>query len=462
MTEVVVPSAAGGAVEDVIAPRSGLSPRENVHTPQPALRGRAPAVTRVAPTDRVTLSGWLLALAAVLIAASASRELRIAVGSLLIHPVNLALLPLMLFLPVRLRQAPLAFLGGVVLFTACFAITAMVEPGGLDPTVKMVASSLTVILAAIAIRTEADLRTVGTALALAAFLIGARAFASDGLRGLAGANPMEGIGNKNAYSIYALPGLFMAVHLVMLPSATKRAKMILIPCIVGILFTLLSTANRSGWLGAILIAGIFGLRAVRGRRNIVILVAVLGLSGYVGSKFGNLEMLEHRIRQTQYGQTADSMRRDLIVTAIDIFVENPLMGVSPQRLGLELGRRAPLKARAYDSHNVFAGIIGGGGLLLLLPFVALGLWLWRRPRALAYLPATSPPRDAHFLLRAMVVTLVVRGLFTAEVLYNPAAALGLGAVIGLCNVRGVWRLAVPRLAPRTRVSRPRVDRPRPS
>ncbi|MCK6546321.1 O-antigen ligase family protein [Myxococcota bacterium] len=447
MTEIVVPGTAGRPRDDVVS--------------STRLRGRAPAMPR-APVDRVTLSGWLLAFAAVLIAASASREMRIAVGSLLIHPVNLALLPLMLFLPVRLRQAPLAFLGGIVLFTACFAISAMVEPGGLDPTVKMVASSLTVIVAVIAIRTEADLRAAGTALALAAFLIGARAFATEGLRGLAGANPMEGIGNKNAYSIYALPGLLFAVHLVMLPNTSKRLKMILVPCIVGILFTLLSTANRSGWLGAIMIAGIFGLRAVRGSRNITIFVAVLALSGYVGSKFGNIEMLEHRIRQTQYGQTADSMRRDLIVTSFEIFLESPLMGVSPQRLGLELGRRAPMKARAYDSHNVFAGIIGGGGLLVLIPFVVLGLWLWRRPRAVSMLPATSPPRDAHFLLRAMVAVLVVRGLFTAEVLYNPAAALGLGAVVGLCNVRGVWRRALPRPGPRTRVSRPQVDRPGPS
>ena len=46
-------------------------------------------------------------------------------------------------------------------------------------------------------------------------------------------------------------------------------------------------------------------------------------------KFGNRQMISHRIQQTEEGYSADRLRIDLLVASIKTGLANPIIGVSP-------------------------------------------------------------------------------------------------------------------------------------
>jgi hypothetical protein len=58
----------------------------------------------------------------------------------------------------------------------------------------------------------------------------------------------------------------------------------------------------------------------------------------------------------------------------------------------------------------------------------------------------------------MLVSWIVRGMFTAEVLYSPAFSMGLGLCIGLGRMRGLWARAPQRVSKRVTRIVPRIVR----
>ncbi len=147
-------------------------------------------------------------------------------------------------------------------------------------------------------------------------------------------------------------------------------------------------------------------------------------------------MTERRFQQTVEGSRSDDVRLSLIVSCLSIGSEHPILGISPQKLPRELGRRLSEPLPLVDPHNVFGYIIAGSGFLTFSALMYLGWTLWRRPRGL---PQAGRVNKAHSLLRMMVILWAVRGMFTREILYSPTFSVGIGLCIGLCLVEKAWQ-----------------------
>jgi hypothetical protein len=153
--------------------------------------------------------------------------------------------------------------------------------------------------------------------------------------------------------------------------------------------------------------------------------------------FGNTAVFDERMRQTVEGNASDEHRVGIIWTCARLALNNPIIGVSPQTLGLEIARNTQIghgkHLGALAAHNVFAHVAAGSGLICLAALLAVGYTLWSvKPtngRALG--GRDDPARVARNLLRMLVVLWAVRGLFTHEIIYNPSCNLALGMCIGL-------------------------------
>ena len=154
-------------------------------------------------------------------------------------------------------------------------------------------------------------------------------------------------------------------------------------------------------------------------------------------KFGSTEVFDERMRQTVEGNESDNLRRDILLNCLRIGLENPLIGVSPQHIQVEIGRRLPViygEMRVIDSHNVFGHIFAASGMICFVALFALGwtLWTWRARDGSKLTGKDDPLFDARSLLRMMVVLWVARGMFTREILYNPSFNIAVGLAIGFC------------------------------
>jgi hypothetical protein len=209
---------------------------------------------------------------------------------------------------------------------------------------------------------------------------------------------------------------------------------------------MLSNENRSGYVGLALIVLLMLVYVaftprfrVIGRTWGIILISFISVS-VVGLLIGlqATKSFERRFEQTTEGIQSDRLRVDLFWASIQIGLENPILGRSPQQLPYELGRRlASYGEPVIDTHNVFAQLIGGAGVICTGAFflAALTFWFWRPP---GMRRRQAPPAfyDARNFLRMMLFLFAVRGLFSREVLYNPSFCVAIGLAIGLCIVEG--------------------------
>jgi O-antigen ligase len=395
-----------------------------------------PAVLpRVTPRRPSRASAAALFLLGILLAASAFRALRLEVGGLFVH---LYLVPTALLFLVslpRLGEFPRAPLLTSAVFLVIYTVATLPADGAAGETAKVVSSFITMITVALLVRREGDLimGTLGMALAIA--FLSARALLGDVT--ISGVNPFEGMGNKNAFSLYSLPILLLIGFVFLRVRTSRLVRAILVGCALVMLATTFQSGNRSGWLG-VLVIGTMLLTTGRRLRDIIIIALLAGLTYLTMTRFVSTDVLEYRLEQSRAGLSSDSLRQELFVTSMEVGLANPILGVSPQRLPSELARRLSLSFEAVDPHNVVAFFVGGTGFLTTLSFLAVGVTLWRRPRKLEW---TRERRDSWALLRMMLVLWIVRGQFSREVLYAPAFFIALGLAIGLCRVRMAARPA---------------------
>jgi O-antigen ligase len=155
------------------------------------------------------------------------------------------------------------------------------------------------------------------------------------------------------------------------------------------------------------------------------------------AKYGDTSAFDERMKQTVEGNSSDEYRVAIIKSCINIALENPVIGVSPQRLPWELGRVTKVPGahvtNFLDSHNVFGHVAAASGLICFAAMIGIGLTMsfiklgdGKHP-----VPKNDPMREARKLMRMMVILWAFRGMFTREILYNPACAIGLGLAIGL-------------------------------
>lgn len=255
--------------------------------------------------------------------------------------------------------------------------------------------------------------------------------------------------NRNAYSLYALPCVLLSGFILL---RIKRLDL-WIRCLLGIgaLAVTLGIAinlNRSGWLGLGLIATL--LIYERSFKAAAAFAATGIVLGIVMSIFFDLSHVQDRVLATRHGLSSDDMRWKLISYSMEIGMENPLLGASPQGLGHELAARLGFPGAMMDTHNVFAHIFGGsGGVCLFLMFYC-GYLMWSHR-----LPRLPPNRLAKFqearrLLRYLLVLWLLRGFFSHEILYSPAFCMAMGLCLGFC--------LLPAMRPPIRKPRPAESR----
>ncbi len=246
---------------------------------------------------------------------------------------------------------------------------------------------------------------------------------------------MEGA-NKNSYSLYALPAMLMAgficIRMTNVPIIFRGTLVVLtLPAIVAIFLS----ANRSGYLGCVLV-GLMLFWDRRGRGMLVIgAIAAIAILWVV--KFGSTETFDERMKQTVEGNESDDYRVAILISCAEIALTNPVIGVSPQMLPKRLGRIAIVSGGhsvdAIYAHNVFGHVAAASGLICFAGLIAVGITIFtvklsdgRQP-----VPKDDPRREARKLMRMMIVLWAIRGMFTHEILYNPACNIALGLAIGL-------------------------------
>ena len=101
-------------------------------------------------------------------------------------------------------------------------------------------------------------------------------------------------------------------------------------------------------------------------RRFMALVAVALVGGaayYFITNYGTTAGFDWAVEKTLAGNQSDTLRTKLVTTAIEIGIDYPLLGVSPERLPYEL--KSPSTARRRGPHNVIGHLAGGSGLICL-------------------------------------------------------------------------------------------------
>jgi O-antigen ligase len=194
------------------------------------------------------------------------------------------------------------------------------------------------------------------------------------------------------------------------------------------------SANRSGYLGAVLIGGMLFWN--RRGQGLLLVGFVVGALVIWISQFGDTTVLNERMRQTVEGNKSDNYRLEIFQTCLEVCLDNPVIGVSPQKLPFELGRRNQVGHgdNFINSHNIIGHIIGGSGIfcLMALGAVAATLWFWKPRNGVPISQKDDPLREARGLCRMLIVLWLVRGVFTNDIIYNPSFNIAIGLAIGLC------------------------------
>ena len=399
--------------------------------------------------DKTTIWGKALVLCALTLAASAFADIRPRAFGFLIHPVSLGGGILFLVGLFSLRRVPGHILLALFLFLVAFGVSCFAGPaGGMSFFSKVAASAILILACAMYVRTEADFRWAALAMSIAIAIISLRGVSMLEASGSRGVNPLGGIANRNAFSLYALPSLLLAGLAAMRSQTPNWMRLTFIVTSLLTIFTVFSTGNRSGWGGVVLIAAMVALPAMRRRGALLSLIALTGTAVVLFLEYGNMEIIEARVKVTQ--ANSPEVRLRFLASAIEVGLDKPLLGSSPQGLPHAMARLSSVVGADYDSHNVSALIFGGTGMLGLFTILALSWVLWSRPRQRAT-PQNTDIREVHYMLRAAMILWFLRGQFTAEVLYSPSLSLALGICIGACVTYGVWTKPPP--APRKQVMR---------
>jgi hypothetical protein len=385
----------------------------------------------------LTVAGkWGFVLTAMLVF-SFRADFRVPIAGLLVHPY-LVLLPLaFLFAQFQWSTIPQKVSTPLFLFYLMFSIAALQNINPISEIFKVGASIVTFLFFVFAIKSEKDFEWMSWGLVLCAAAIGVQGFflgeETEGVGSrLSGINVLEGIGNKNAQSLFTLPGVFLGSYLLI--NALGQRKVMKISVLVTLLFfTVISiflSANRSGWVGLAIIAiSIFFVIGVR-IRTIVFAIVLIVISYIAVERYAS-DIFERKARQTTEGYKSDVGRQMLMLQSVTVGLENPVFGVGMDELHRQMAIRLKLqrfRVERMDTHFLPGYLIGSAGLITLSLFL---LFLYRLTINYYYGKLTFPPvRQARIMIIFFVMLFFIRSFFSREILYSPTFISGLGIVFG--------------------------------
>lgn len=392
---------------------------------------------RALPVGYFSTSGKWAFLIALLFVFSISIEYRLSVAGLLMHPYLLALPLALLISKSNMRQLPNPVVIPLIAFVLIFSIASLRNTAPFSEIFKVGAAVLTFAFFATAIKSETDFRSACWGFLLCGLAIGIRGFLKSeeqDISRLSGINALEGLGNKNAQSLFTLPAIFLGFILFLKYYAEKKvARMMALAIIMFFIFvSVFLSANRSGWLGLSVIAVVFILYAGISVRSIALALLVGSLVFVAIDRYAK-DIVEHKRDQTLGGYASDRGRQQLAIQALLVGLENPVIGVGKDELHRQMATRLGLNkygVEVTDSHNLWGYLFGATGILSMVAFL---LFLWGLSRKYFSEPVAAVRpyvKKIRFLLIGFVVLYIIRALFTREILYSPTFMGGLGLMLG--------------------------------
>ncbi len=380
----------------------------------------------------LSINGLLLFATSFLVVGSGFRFMRPEIMGLLLHPY---LIPVALAFPfmlmMRLGDLPARIAAALLTFVGIYYFSILAGGGiVLGEVFKIASSCVVIVTCALLVQRRGDFVAGTLGMTIAVAILAVRGLQSD-----AGGGEALDAANRNSYSLFALPPILLAGFICLrMPTVPKWVKGTLIAGTLAALAAIFMSANRSGYLGAALIGGMLFWNR-RGQGLLLVGFVVAALVVWI-SQFGDTTVLNERMRQTVEGTKSDNYRLEIFRTCVEICLSNPVIGVSPQNLPFEIGRRNQVGHgdNFINSHNVFGHVMGGSGVFCLMALAATAgtMWFWKPRNGIPIRANDGLLYEARSLMRMLIVLWAVRGVFTNDILYNPSFNIAIGLCIGLC------------------------------
>jgi hypothetical protein len=327
----------------------------------------------------------------------------------------------------RIAIVPLPLITSFAVFSALWYVSTFYGGIAVQELFKISATFLTIVVAALLIRTREDFLAGVAGLCLGVGIIAVTGLRTAGV----GGDIISGTG-RNTFSLYALPMMLLGGYVITQFRGTSPfLTMTILASIAASMIAMTLTLNRSGWLGA----GVIALLLLPGGKlRSLSVIATVGAAVLLFLRDPvEIQAVGARVRQTAEGNQSDDLRMQLLEASLHITLEAPLLGVSPQNLPMELAARLGHPGSFIAPHNVVAQVSAGSGIPCFIALVWIGAWLWRWRISPKSHPAIAQRfRAARGLLRMMLMLWVIRGMFSHEILYAPAFSIGIGICIGMC------------------------------
>ena len=385
--------------------------------------------------ERNSTEGKWAFLVSLLFVFSISVDYRIAIAGLLVHPF-LILMPLAIFFTgFHIFRISSRVLAPLLTFLIFFSVASLQNDRPLQEIIKVAASVLTFLFFATSVKTEKDFRLISLGIVICGIVIGYLAYqigpeVSAGER-LEGVNALEGLGNKNAQSLFTLPALFLS-GLLTIWSLRQRNFWLSAFLITGLFFIVVSiflSANRSGWVGMGIIVLIFFVY-FRLSLNLLIIAGILFFFSFLGIDRYARDIVERKQQQTLQGYRSDEGRMILIKESLKVGLENPWLGVGMDRLHKQMNmavHRSSVEGGYTDTHFLIGYLFGATGMFTLFFFFFFLKRVIERKQRFA---ARSTIEDPWILLTGFVALFVIRSFFTREILYSPTFVGTMGLLYG--------------------------------
>jgi len=371
-----------------------------------------------------SFNSFLALATCLLMVLSYSAEFRLSLGGLLVHPYLLFILLVSILFLIPIFAIDRKVLFSILTFFLLFGLLALQNQNPFMEPLKVGAAMFTFMFIFQTLKQEEDVNFVSLGLIAVSVFISSRIImmGEDSESRLAGINVLKDLGNKNAQSLYTLPGFFFIV-LHIIQSKKVSSKVIWIGLGVVVVLATALSANRSGWLGIVFII-LFGLvHSWRHySRGYVFPFLVLGLLSFWLIRNYAEDVVERKVAVTQEGYISDYGRELLLFHSLQVGMENPFIGVGKDELHKEMAKRLVVSKLKVDTHNLYGYLMGSSGIFTFISFFVI-LYLVQRP----VLHLKSEQRE---ILLWFIFLFLIRALFTREILYSPTFFAGLALVYG--------------------------------
>ena len=363
------------------------------------------------------------------------------IGPFLFHPY-LLLLGLMTVIGGLKRFFELEHRLQLLLSVFLALYVALCFQGGfsLSEPVKMFITIFTIWAFAVLLRNRSEVvfASLGATIGMAIISLPTILTPKSNLTGYGGALS-GGFGNKNTFSLYALPMILLGVHFALDDQVSPKVRWVFGISAGLASIGILSGGNRSGYLGLVVIIVLMALRRRKPRE-----IAMLTIGGSVVflllTTVGSSKALWFRLSDPSTSQASDAVRVNIVSVAMSIGWHNPLLGVGPPNVANAIGTSVGYAIQknvsgGLDAHNLYAYLFAGGGFPLVILLGILLIALMARPSAWRKTGTPShSAASAMALMQSMVILFAIRAWFSEDAMTTPGFPTAFGIALALVAI----------------------------